>query len=86
MGRSVNMHEGLVLVSILVATILSGILGALLVVPVLASSVVVVNYLLKRVSGQRPFQTRSNLVRIGTSTSKGKTTLKFRLPKKFKRK
>lgn len=54
MGRSVNMHEGLVFVVILVATVLNGILGALLVVPVLASALIVVNYLLRRVLGQPP--------------------------------
>ncbi len=37
MGRSVHMHEALVLISILLATVLWGILGALLIVPVLAS-------------------------------------------------
>lgn len=47
MGRSVNMNEGLVLVVILVATVLNGILGALLVVPVLASAVIIIDYLIK---------------------------------------
>lgn len=55
MGRMVNMNEGVVFVSILTATMLSGILGALLVVPVLASGSLVVNYLTRRVSGQPPF-------------------------------
>lgn len=49
MGRSVNMNEGLVLVAILIATILNGIIGALLVVPVLASGVIIVDYLLRRI-------------------------------------
>ena len=49
MGRSVNMNEGLVLVVILVATILNGIMGALLVVPVLASALIIIDYLLKRI-------------------------------------
>lgn len=56
MGRSVNMHEGLVLVVILIATVLNGILGALLAVPVVASAFIILEYLLKRVAGQRPFQ------------------------------
>jgi predicted PurR-regulated permease PerM len=43
------MNEGLVLVVILVATILNGIMGALLVVPVLASVLIIIDYLLKRI-------------------------------------
>jgi predicted PurR-regulated permease PerM len=55
MGRSVHMNEGLIFVAILVATILNGILGALLVVPVLASGLIVVNYLLRKVLGLPAF-------------------------------
>ena len=56
MGRSVHMNEGLVFVVIIVATILEGILGALLVVPVIASLTVVVGYLRRRVLGLAPFE------------------------------
>jgi len=49
MGRSVKMNEGLVLVAILIATVLNGIMGALLVVPVLASTIVIIDYVLKHV-------------------------------------
>jgi predicted PurR-regulated permease PerM len=55
MGRSVHMHEALVLISILLATFLWGILGALLVVPVLASLVVIGDYLRRRILGLPPF-------------------------------
>jgi predicted PurR-regulated permease PerM len=55
MGRSVHMHEALVLISIILATILWGILGALLIVPVLASSGVIFDYLRRRVLGMPPF-------------------------------
>ncbi len=55
MGRSVHMNEGLIFVAILVATILNGILGALLVVPVLASAVIIVNYLIRRILNQPPY-------------------------------
>ncbi len=51
MGRSVHMNEGVIFVAILVATILYGILGALLVVPVLASAVILINYLLVKIMG-----------------------------------
>ena len=55
MGRSVQMHEGLVLITILLATILWGILGVLIIVPVVASLVVVVDYLRRRILGLPPF-------------------------------
>ena len=55
MGRSVHMNEGLVFVVIIVATILDGILGALLVVPVIASATVIVGYLRRRILGLTPF-------------------------------
>jgi predicted PurR-regulated permease PerM len=55
MGRSVHMHEALVLISILLATVLWGILGALIIVPVLASLVVIVDYLRRRILGLPPF-------------------------------
>jgi len=55
MGRSIHMHEALVLISIILATILGGILGALLIVPVLASFVVIFDYLRRRIMGMPPF-------------------------------
>jgi predicted PurR-regulated permease PerM len=59
MGRMVNMHEGLIFIAILTATMLSGILGALLVVPVLASGVILVDYLLHKISGRPPFEDKA---------------------------
>jgi predicted PurR-regulated permease PerM len=56
MGRSVHMNEALIFVAIIAATILKGILGALLVVPVLASVVVIGGYLQRRVLGLPPFE------------------------------
>ena len=55
MGRSVHMHEALVLISILLATVLWGILGALLIVPVLASLAIIFDYLRRRILGLPPF-------------------------------
>ncbi len=55
MGRSVHMNEGLIFIAIMIATILEGIMGALLVVPVLASVVVILEYLRRRVLGLPPF-------------------------------
>lgn len=57
MGRSVRMNEGLVLVSILVATVLWGILGALLIVPALASLAIIGDHLRRRILGLSPFPT-----------------------------
>ena len=55
MGRSVHMNEALVFIAIVIATILKGILGALLVVPVLATVVVIAGYIQRRVLGLHPF-------------------------------
>jgi predicted PurR-regulated permease PerM len=83
MGRSVNMHEGLIFVAILTATMLSGILGALLVVPVLASGVVLVNYLLKKVLGRPPFETKA--IDYQASITKTQAPRKAPLPRKINR-
>jgi len=56
MGRSVHMNEGLILIVILIATILEGILGALLVVPVLASIVIIAGYVQRKILGLPPFE------------------------------
>src|SRR5687767_1128705 len=56
MGRSVHMNEALVLIVILIATILEGVIGALLVVPVLASVIVIADYIQRRVLGLPPFE------------------------------
>jgi predicted PurR-regulated permease PerM len=57
MGRSLRMNEGLIFISIMIATILEGIMGALLVVPLLASVVVIMEYLRRRILGLSPFAT-----------------------------
>jgi len=56
MGRSVHMNEALIFIAIIIATILKGILGALLVVPLLASVVVIGGYIQRRVLGLPPFE------------------------------
>jgi predicted PurR-regulated permease PerM len=55
MGHSVHMHAALVLISILLATVLWGILGILLIIPVLTSLVVIGDYLRRRILGMTPF-------------------------------
>lgn len=56
MGRSVHMNEAVVFIAIMIATILKGILGALLVVPVLATVVIIGEYIQRRVLGLPPFE------------------------------
>lgn len=55
MGRSLHMNEALIFIAILTATILWGILGALLIVPVMASISVIMEYLRRRILGLPPF-------------------------------
>lgn len=54
-GRSVHMHEGIVFIAIMVAVVLEGIIGALVVVPLLASAAILVRYLYRRALGQPPW-------------------------------
>jgi predicted PurR-regulated permease PerM len=56
MGRSVHMNEALVFIIIVIATILEGILGALLIVPVFASFILIGEYLLRKVIGMSAFE------------------------------
>jgi predicted PurR-regulated permease PerM len=55
MGRSVHMAEPLVFIFIIMATVLWGILGALLVIPVVASLFAIFDYLRRRILGMTPF-------------------------------
>ena len=55
MGRSLHMNEALIFIAILIATILEGIMGALLIVPVMASVAVIMEYLRRRILGLTPF-------------------------------
>ncbi len=55
MGRSVHMNEGVVFIAIMAATILNGIMGALLVVPLLATVAVIGEYIRRRVLGLPAF-------------------------------
>jgi predicted PurR-regulated permease PerM len=55
MGRSVHMPEPLVFICIILATVLWGILGALLVIPVVVTLSVIFDYLRRSVLGMAPF-------------------------------
>jgi predicted PurR-regulated permease PerM len=63
MGRSVHMNEGLVFIAIMAATILQGIMGALLVVPVLATVAVIGEYIRRRVLGLPAFSDEMQFVK-----------------------
>jgi predicted PurR-regulated permease PerM len=56
LGHSVLLHEGVVFVAIITAIMLQGVLGVLIVVPLLATIVVIVRYLRRRVLGLSPFE------------------------------
>jgi predicted PurR-regulated permease PerM len=86
MGRSVHMNEVLVLISILLATILWGILGVLIIVPVLASLAVIIDYLRRRILGMPPFPVKESFVshEIPPSGSEKIAAIKSRISKKKK--
>jgi len=56
MGRSLHMNEALVFIIIVMATILEGILGALLVVPLFASTILIAGYIQRKVLGMPAFE------------------------------
>ncbi|MEK6751035.1 MAG: AI-2E family transporter [Chloroflexota bacterium] len=61
LGHSVFLHEGLVFVAIITAIVLLGVLGVLIVVPLLATLVVVGRYLRRRLLGMASFVEREAL-------------------------
>ena len=54
-GRSVHMHDGLVFIAIVAAVVVEGVLGALIVIPVLASIGVIGRYIWNQILGIDPF-------------------------------
>jgi hypothetical protein len=55
-GRSVHMHEGVVFVAIIAAVVFTGIVGAFIVVPALASLGIIGRYLHARILGLPAFE------------------------------
>ncbi len=55
LGSTVHMHEGLVFVAIVVAILIQGVLLVLIIIPVLASAMVIGRYVRNRILGQQPF-------------------------------
>jgi len=56
LGHSVLMHEGLVFIAIVTAVILQGVLGVLIVVPLLATIIVIGKYIRRRLLGLPSFE------------------------------
>jgi predicted PurR-regulated permease PerM len=56
LGHSVLLHEAVVFVAIITAIILQGILGVLIVVPLLASTLIIGRYIRRRLLGLPPFE------------------------------
>ena len=54
-GKSLDLHDGVIFVAIITAVVINGMLGVLIVIPLLASAMVVIKYLRKRVLGLPPF-------------------------------
>lgn len=48
-GRSVDMHSGLVFILIMVSVIIQGILGAVIVIPLVASAFIIFRYILRKI-------------------------------------
>ena len=86
MGRSVQMHEALVFISIMLATMLWGILGALLVVPVVASLSIIFDYLRRRILAMPPFPPTEPFIidQIPASGPEKIAALRSRISKKKK--
>ncbi len=56
LGQSVFLHEGLVFIAIVAAVVLQGVLGVLIVVPLLATIIVIGKYIRRRLLGLTPFE------------------------------
>ena len=54
-GKSLELHDGVIFVAIISAVVINGIVGVLIVVPLLASLMVIGKYLRRRVLGLPPF-------------------------------
>lgn len=84
MGRSLRMNESLIFIAILIATILWGILGALLIVPMMASIAVTAEYLRRRIVGLPSFAPNEKSPFEATTAEIEKRLIKF--PTKDKKK
>jgi predicted PurR-regulated permease PerM len=72
-GRSVHMHDGIVFVAIVAAVVIQGVLGALVVIPVLASAAVIGGYVWRRILGEDPFPLRNPVLSEEVETKLSET-------------
>ena len=84
LGHSVLLHEGLVFVAIITAIILQGIIGVLIVVPMLATIGVVGRYIRRRLLGLSPFEEEAPASPTDPRPAAPKQTLSAPLPKSDK--
>ena len=56
LGKSVSLHEGVVFVASIAAIMLQGILGVLIVLPLLSSAVIIGRYVRRKLLGLNPFE------------------------------
>jgi predicted PurR-regulated permease PerM len=59
LGKSVFLHEGIVFIAIIAAIMLQGVLGVLIVVPLLASLMIIGRYVRRKLLGLNPFEDSS---------------------------
>ena len=84
MGRSLHMNEAVIFIAIMAATILEGIMGALLIVPLLASVVVIMEYLRRRILGLHPFAGDDEVKFVTPESIKPQRQLYFSIKRKRK--
>lgn len=73
LGHSVFLHEGLVFVAIISAIVLQGVQGVLIIVPLLATFVVIGRYVRRRLLGLPPFEEEEPAPLVPQSASASQT-------------
>ena len=72
-GRSLELHNGVIFVAIIAAVVIDGILGVLVIVPLLASAMVVGKYLRRRIFGLPPFKEEGGVDEFDTVKAEPET-------------
>lgn len=86
LGRSVHMHEGIVFIAIIAAVIFTGVIGAFVIVPVLASLAVIGRYLRARLLGLPPFMDEKHASTSAPRPAAAQGTDSLPAPKPVKKK
>jgi predicted PurR-regulated permease PerM len=61
-GRSVHMHEGVVFIAIMVAVVIQGVLGALIIIPLLASASIMARYIYRMIQDVPPWPKEEDII------------------------